>query len=380
MYTLKLDGSEIAKSAGGDIAFESGTLLERVGAAGVLSCVLLPENPHWGWIALRASVVTLERDGEEIFRGQAVDKRLNENGFFELSALGDMSYLKDVLIAPFTYTGTLSDVVGQILGYYNTGASSWRKIYKGTVEFSGSITYELTSYRSAWDCINDLVNTYGGVLEMRWLSDGTRGIDWLTDSHRYSRQPALWGDNLLSLEIENDASNVINRLICEGDGNVVLNAVDSDSQSKYGRIYGYQRFNGISNADALLAAGQAAVAKMKQEARTVSGRAIDKWQEGMRDFKPFRPGDFIRAVSQIHLLDEWLVCSELRHDLTEAKPVQVTLGRIGESLTDSTRTGLINVWIGSTQGTQPPSIKAKDANAVYAKSGGEYAVALELEG
>ena len=377
MYHLKVDGQVIAKSAGGDIAFQSGTLLERVGAAGVLTCVLLPENPYFGYIALRSNVLTLERDGTEIFRGQAVAKRLNDSGFFELSGLGDMSYLRDVQIAPFTYTGTLSNTFGEILSKYNASASTWRRIYKGTVGITGTVVYELNSYRSAWDCVSDLLRAYGGVLEMRWLADGTRGIDWKTDSGRFARQPALWGDNLLSLEIENDASNVVNTLVCEGDNNIILTAQSNSSRSKYGKIYGYKRFNGVADPYDLIAAGQAAVALAMKEARTVTGSAIDKWKVGMKDFAPFRPGDFVRAQSRQHLLDEWLVCSELRHDLTEAKPVQVTLGRIGDSLTDSTQTGVINRWIIGTQGTVPAYVKAKDATNNYAKSSGDYAVALE---
>lgn len=372
MYSLICDGTVIGKTAAGDLAFESGSFLDRVSAAGVLSATMLPENPYLGYIALRSSVLTLENNGKEIFRGQAVDIIRNDSGFYELSCLGDMSYLKDVQIAPFTANATPSNLLNTILTAYNGKASSWKKIYKGTCNISGTIAYELTSYRTAWDVISGLVSEYGGALEMRWLADGTRGLDWVVDSGRYNKQAALWGDNLLSLEIETDASAVVNKLICEGDNGLTVTASHTASANKYGMIYGYQKFPGITDAMALAQAGANYLGKVYKENRSVSGRAIDKTGT-------FRVGDFIRTLSQTHNLDEWLVCSELRHDLTMAKPIQVTLGRIGESLTDSTRTGLINVWIGTTQGTQPPRIMAKDANAVYAKSGGDYAVSLELE-
>jgi hypothetical protein len=107
----------------------------------------------------------------------------------------------------------------------------------------------------------------------------------------------------------------------------------------------------------------------------VGGRAIDRWEDGKT---PFRTGDFVRTISRQHLLDEWLVCSELRHDLTMGKPEQVTLGRIGDSLTASGRTGLINKWIAGTQGTQPARPMAKDRTGAYAiDSGGAYAAAAK---
>lgn len=382
MYSLICDGELIARTSAGDIAFEGGTLHERVSAAPVLSCVLLPENPFTNLIALRSSVLTLERAGTEIFRGQAVGTTLNEDGFFEISALGDMSYLSDVLIAPFTWSGTLSGLLGQILSRYNAGASTWRRIYKGTVTVTGTVAYELKNYKSAWALINELTEKYGGMLEVRWLNDGTRGLDWLVDSGRYSRQTALRGDNLLSLEIEQDASEVVNTLIAQGekvnDVDLIETVTDAGSIALYGAVYGFERFEGAETSSALITRAQAALDKLIRAARSVSGRAFDKWEDGET---PFRVGDFVRTISRQHLLDEWLVCSELKHDLTMGKPVQVTLGRIGDSLTASSRTGLINKWIAGTQGSQPARARAVDRNGAYAVDpSGAYAVSEKLEG
>lgn len=382
MYSLICDGQLIAQTSAGHIAFETGTLLERVSAAGVLSFTLLPENPYKDLIALRSSVLVLERDDAEIFRGQVVSTTVNESGFFEVSGLGDMSYLRDVLVAPFTYSGTLSGLFGQILTYYRAGASAAKKIYAGTVGVSaGTVSYELTGYRSAWDLISGLTDTYGGVLSMRQLADGTRGLDWLVDSGLYSSQTALLGDNLLSIEIDNDSSDVVNTLIAEGDDDIVVTRTNAASIARYGVVYGYQRFNGVGNVVDLTNLADAVLASISKQARSVSGHAIDKWKAGEKGFAPYSVGSFVRAVSQEHLLDEWLVCSELRHDLTGAKPVQVTLGRIGDSLTASGRTIAINRWIAGTQGATPPRARAKDRNGAYATdTSGAYAVSERLEG
>lgn len=391
MYSLICDGQLIAKTSSDDIAFESGSLLERVSAAPVLSCVLMPENPYKNLISLRSSVLTLERAWKdergqdvttEIFRGQVVATTLNEDGFFEISALGDMSYLSEVLIAPFSWSGTLSGLLGQILSRYNAKASAWKKIYKGTVGLSGTGDFESTAYRTAWDLISGLCKEYGGMLEMRWLNNGTRGLDWLEDSGRYSRQTALWGDNLLSLEISQDASEVVNTLIAQGekvdDVELVETVTDDASVALYGVICGTEKFDGAETSAALIARAQAALGKMSRAARSVGGRAIDRWEDGNT---PFRTGDFVRTISRQHLLDEWLVCSELRHDLTMGKPEQVTLGRIGDSLTASGRTGLINKWIAGTQGTQPARVRARDRNGAYATdTSGAYAVSERTEG
>ena len=378
MYSLICDGQLIAQTAGGGIAFESGTLLERVGAAGVLSCTLLPENPYKDLIALRSSVLVLERSGAEIFRGQAISTTVNGSGFFEIAGLGDMSYLRDVLVAPFTYTGTLAGLFGQILTYYRAGASAAKKIYAGTVGVSaGTVSYELTNYRSAWDLISDLTDTYGGVLSMRQLADGTRGLDWLEDPGIYSAQAAIWGDNLLSLDISNDAGELVNTLIAEGEDGITVTRTAPASIARYGAVHGYQRFPGATNTYDLQNLADAALQRIARQSRSVSGRAIDKWAEG---FSPFRLGACVHTISQEHLLDEWLVCSELRHDLTMDKPEQVTLGRIGDSLTASGRTIVINRWIAGTQGLTPPKDRAIDANGVYATdSNGDYAVSLRLE-
>lgn len=374
MYSLICDGTLIAKTGADELSFESGSLLERASTAGVLSCTLMPENPYQNLIALRSSVLSLQRSGAEIFRGQAISTELNEDGFFLISGLGDMSYLRDVLISPFTFTGTLAGLFGQILTYYNARAGAKKKIYAGDVDIPGSVSYELTSCRTAWDLISDLTETYGGVLEMVWMNNGTRGISWKKDSGHFSEQPALWGDNLLSLQIEEDASDVVNTLIAEGDDSLTVTRTDSASVALYGPVYGYRRFQGVSTAHALNTQADALLAQMKAAARSVAGHAIDKWELG---FEPFRVGDFVRAISRVHLLDEWIVVSELRHDLTMAKPLQVTLGRIGDSMTASGRTALINQWIAGTQGQTPPLFYALDADGVYAlDAGGFYALAM----
>lgn len=379
MYALICDGQLIAQSSGGNIAFEAGTLLQRVGAAGVLSCTLLPENPYKDAIALRASVLEVQRNGAEIFRGQAVSTKVNEYGFFEISGLSDLSYLRDVIIAPFSYSGTLSQILGQVLSYYRQGCSVPRRLFRGTVGVSaGTVSYALTSYRSAWDVLSDLTNTYGGVLGVSWRSDGYRGVDWLDDPGVYSEQAAIWGDNLLSLEIDNDSSDVVNTLIAEGDNNITVTRSDAASVAKYGAVYGYRRFNGVGNVIDLTDLADAALPKLSSQARSVSGRAVDKWEQG---FPPFDIGRYVHTISRQHLVDEWLICSELRHDLTGAKPVQVTLGRIGDSLTASGRTVTLNRWIAGTRGSQPPRNRAIDANSVYAIDyNGMYAAALRLEG
>ena len=385
MYALSCDGVRIAQTGADDITFESGTLMQRVSAADVLTCTLVPENPYKNYVALRSSILTLERlDGQgvwsEIFRGQAIHTGDNENGFFQISGLGDMSFLHDIMIEPFTYTGTLAGLLDGILSEYSSNAPAKKKIYKGTVTVSGSVSgWETTSYKSAWDLIQGLVDDYGGALFMRYLSDGTRGLDWLADVGRYASQPVVWGDNLLSVEIENDASDVVNTLVAEGENSLIRAYSDADSVAQFGPVYGYQRFSGISNVYDLKNAADAALAKLKNASRSVAGRAIDKYMQGLM---PFKVGDFAEAISKVHLLDEWILVSELKHDLTGKSPLQVTLGRIGDSMTASNRTKTINTWIKTQQGTAPPRAKAIDANEVYAVDAGtgDYAVAMQMEG
>ena len=359
MYDLKADGRLVARSAADALAFASGSLLERVSCAAQGSVTLRPENGRADYIATRRSVITIERRGAEIFRGQAVDRLENEQGFVRFSLLGEMSYLHDGLIGPFEFTGSAANLIGQVLTAYNAQAAASRQIGRGTISKTGlgaSMTYSNTGYRSAWDVIQDLYSRHGGFLRVRPGDSGGRVLDWLDDSDHFSTQPILWGDNLLRLNVLRDASGIVNSIRATAGQELSVLVEDAESIARYGRVRVHRTYD-AETAAALTTLAQADLQNAKDEALQLSGFAVDKWQQGA---EPFRVGDFARTVSRQPSVDQWIMVSELKHDLTGGTPTQVTLGLMPEALTRTGRSAIINAWILGRQSRSPELVLMSD--------------------
>ena len=378
MYTLKCDGIQIAASGRGAYSFESGKLVGRLSCAPTLDFTLQPGNRFAAGIGLRSSIVTVERDDAEIFRGFAMSRVVSEQGFVRYAAVGDMSALRDIPVGVFEHTGSADQLIAQILSAYNALAEARRKIYKGVIGRTGlglSMTYQNTSWRSAWDLISGLCTDHGGVLRVRYADDGTRVLDWLDHYGHWSTQIVEWGKNLISLQISDDASELINTIIAEGQTEqheaISVTVADADSVAQYGTVAATRRYDATTTA-ALEVLAQADLARERNASRVISGLAYDNPAAGE---ERFALGDFVRVRSFPHRLDEWSVISEIAYDLTEKTPVQISMGSITEGLTAPERTASINRWLVSLQGRTPEAALAIDADGYYAEdSAGYYAL------
>ncbi len=380
MYSVVCDGAIIAQSGSDDIAIASGKIRHKLNAASPLTLQLLPTNPLRYTIQPRMSVVQILRNGTEIWRGQITEVTVDTYGTIECTGASDMSYLQDSLYAPFTFTGSAKNYIGQLLDNHNNKVGAGRAIYRGTVARHGlgvSITIEATQYRSTWALLSDLLDTYGGYMRLRTGDDGLRYLDWLDDSSVFNGQPVRWGYNLASVDIDTDASDIATCLIGEGDGELTATLRDTDAVAAYGQVWEYKKFDAADQA-ALSDAMEAYLAQRITPERSVAVKALDM-SASDRTMQPFAVGDFVQVSSPPHTLDEWLVVSEITEDLTGQKLPELNLGRLWPTLSDSpTYTQRTNRWIQSLAGRTPAYIYAVDAAAVRAKdSTGSYAAARE---
>lgn len=353
MYTLKADGYLVAQTNADEIAFDSvGNVQARVNCAEKGTVTLLPCNPYKDYIALRCSDITIEQAGREVFRGQAIERQENSAGGVRFSLLGPLSYLRDSLIAPFDYSGSAAGLFNLVLYAHNQQVIAAHKIQTGDIGKTGlgvSMDYHLTNWVSAWTIISGLANTYGGLIRVRVADNGGLKLDWLDDSNHFAKQPVIWGDNLLQLQIQEDTSRVVNSIVAFGRNDLMVLVEDPDSIARYGRIRAKMNF-AEETQQALTTAANAALMKVKNAGISISGRAIDRWQDG---FEAFCVADFAQAISRVHALNNWVMISELRYDLVNAGPTDVTLGTIPESLTQGPRIETINAWIIGQQGRAP---------------------------
>ena len=126
IYSSKIDGNATAL----DIS-----LVYEKNKPGSLEFTLSPEHPLYKDINLLKSIVTVEKDNKEIWRGRAVEVERDMNNYKNIYCEGSLAFLKDILIQfpeNWTTDGTDAlDFLDYIFAAYNdpmTGSSAYRKI------------------------------------------------------------------------------------------------------------------------------------------------------------------------------------------------------------------------------------------------------------
>lgn len=376
MYSLICDGIEIAKTAAGDIAIYNGLLKEKINSAAQVSITLLPKNPYKDAIQLRKSEIILTHRGTEIFRGQMLEKAVDTYGFTQYIGLSDLSYLQDSWMAPFVFTGYGVELFRILLANHNNRVSERKRIYLGNISKTGlgtSITYEGKAYRRTWDIISDLLNQYGGLVELNTGDDGLRHLDWVDDSNRFSTRLVRWRDNLAAIEVVEDCGDLITCLEAEGDDGMVVSVRDEEAILERGEIWGNAKFDAASMSD-LIAQAEAYIEDHRNPARMVTASVVG---DDSAEVEPFRVADFNHVESARHNVDEWLPVTAINHDLTGKKRPQVTLGTNPAILTASNKSDRNRAWLRTLVGREPARVYAIDLTGVRAQHSGVLATAKE---
>ena len=376
MYSMICDGIEIAKTAAGDIAIYNGPLKEKINSAAQVTITLLPKNPYKDAIQLRKSEIILTRRGAEIFRGQMLEKAVDTYGFTQYIGLSDLSYLQESWMGPFSFTGSGVELLRRLLANHNNRVSERKRIYLGNIGKTGlgtSITYELKAYRRTWDIISDLLNQYGGLVELNTGDDGLRYLDWVDDSNRFSTRLVRWGDNLAAIEAEEDCSDLITCLEAEGDDGMVVSVRDEEAILERGEIWGNAKFDAASMSD-LIAQAEAYIEAHRNPARMVTASVVG---DDSAKAEPFRIADFNHVVSARHNVDEWLPVTAINTDLTGKKRPQVTLGTNPAILTASNKAARNRAWLRTLIGREPTRVYAIDLTGIRAQHNGVLATAKE---
>ena len=196
-----------------------------VTGSGVAEFTLLPTHPHLANIRkLRGIVEVLEND-DVIYRGRVVGNTKNFDLSHRISVEGITSCLNDSIIEPYNFPGDFVDdpeyqaaaESGNVVDYYfrwllgqhNGQVSDEQKILPGNVTVTDPNNY-ITRSKENPEVVADLVkalpeSSLGGYLMARYEANGTY-LDYVADLPLTNAQPVEFGQNLLDLIAEYDAT------------------------------------------------------------------------------------------------------------------------------------------------------------------------------
>lgn len=193
--------------------------------SGVAEFTLLPTHPNLAQIRkLRGIVEVLEND-DVIYRGRVVGNTKNFDLSHRISVEGITSCLNDSIVEPYNFPGDFVDdpeyqtaaASGNVVDYYfrwllgqhNDQVSEEQKILPGNVTVADPNNY-ITRAKEDPAVVADLVkalpeSSLGGYLMVRYEADGTY-LDYVADLPLTNAQPVEFGQNLLDLIAEYDAT------------------------------------------------------------------------------------------------------------------------------------------------------------------------------
>lgn len=358
MYTIHADGQLLFSAASEAVEniVLSPQLTLDVESAGSLSFTIPPGNSLHGKIKKMKTIVTVEQDGVQIFRGRATETETDYYNQQNVYCEGERAFLLDSVHEPYKYSGSVQGLFSKLITNHNAYVEAEKQFTVGTitaVSSSETLESESDSYVNTSEEIESkLLDAYGGYLKTRTVGD-VHYIDWLKKYGSTSGQTITFSVNLLDLKDKIDTGDVFTVLIPQGyseiddDGEytdpVNISSVnggqkyiqDDNGVALYGKIWRVQTWPNEESPQKLLAKAQEYM-KTGAALQTVTLKAIDMhFLDG--DVEKLQIGDDVRILSDPHGVDQTILCAKMEIDLLNPENTSYTFGEAPKALTDNTK-------------------------------------------
>lgn len=323
-----------------------GTINEAVGSASSAEIKLPPSNSMRDALTKRSSVISIYKDGTEVFRGCVVGTSAGLRGVRTYNLDGAMMWLADICKPPHTISAMgVSTYLGALVTQYNAGCLEYKQIKMGTVDASlPAVTLKADAYMSMLDLAKQAASASGGILRIRY-SGGDVYLDCIKSYNHSCSQTVELHRNLLDLTDQIDGTNLITRVYPVGKDGLTISdvnsgrtyLVNSEAERVYGRIDGTLQVN-TDDAYVMKATAASYLAQHCGLSRGIQVSAADLSGSDIT-MEPYHIGDSVRVVSPPHGIDTTMTVSELKTSLVGDKGT-MTLGWAGKTLTGAVALGV----------------------------------------
>lgn len=319
-------------------------ITEELNKASSLQFTIPPTNPEYDSIQKMKSVVGAYKDGNELFRGRMLDY---ENDFYNRKAVyceGELSFLLDSVMRPFSYSGSLSGLFEQIITNHNSQVEDEKRFVVGEVTVinaSEKIVRYSEEYISTWECLNSrLLSSLGGFIRTR-LEEGIRYIDYIADFNSVNSQVIEFGENLLDITQYINSEDVFTALIPTGTDGLDIKSVNNNLDyifneagvELYGWVWKQKSFANVTVAADLLTKAQQYLATGTGTSSTITIKAVDLSLIDV-DIEMIKLGDMVRVLSLPHNIDKYMMVSKIVRNLENPSKSEITLGTVLQTSTD----------------------------------------------
>lgn len=369
MFYIYADGKSIFQPMDNSLSLFAPKLTLEMGKAGALSFQIPPNNRYYNALPQLTTMITVEMDDVEIFRGRVLTNNRNFNNVRTVYCEGDLAYLVDTVQKAERYNGKTHDLFRKIIEAHNKRAGADKQFLVGDItienrdvvlsgksdevqdEETGKFDYKQIAinsiadeWQNSFDFIqNCLIDYTGGYLRTR-RQNGKTYIDLLLDYGNNATQDIEFGKNMLDLTEEVSAEDVFTVLIPLGDENLTIESVNNGSDElvdataveRYGRIVKTHVFDSVNTPETLLENGRRFLASNVNVPVTLTVKAVDMHLVDP-NASPIYVGDKVHVISAAHGMANELVCTKIEYDLDNPANNTYTFGTPKQSLTERYR-------------------------------------------
>lgn len=250
MYQIKCDGYILYDPRDDDLVVDGPKVNLEVNTVGDLSFTIYKTHPYYDKLKKMKSIFEVSDEIGVIFRGRMT----NDSGdFYNSKAVdveGAMAYFNDSTVRPYSFPEDFLDdpeytqaaasgnVVAFFLGWlieqHNAQVEEFQRFKLGNVTVSDPnnyLTRSNSSYSTTWEEIKSKLfdSSLGGYLCIRYEKDGNY-IDFLSEFELTNTQEITFGENLLDITNNSDASETFSAIIPIGAK--IKEEEDGDSSSE----------------------------------------------------------------------------------------------------------------------------------------------------
>lgn len=343
VYTVYCDGKLLFDPRVDELAIFDKKIALEVNKTGSFDFKIYPSHPMYDLIKRLKSSIEVYQDAYMVFRGRVLDDKLDFNNAKDVICEGDLAFLNDGIIRPYTYSGSVSGFLSYILTEYNAQVEAAKRFVLGNVTVTDPndyITRSSIAASNAWDVVNDkLIKLLGGYIGIR-RSGGINYVDYLEDSMMQSLQEIKLGENLLDLNKEIKGQDIVTALIPYGtklgndtDERLTISDVnggvdyvyDQSAVDAYGWIFDTKTWDDVTVGSNLLTKAAAELASRINLNVSLDVSAIDL---SMTDdqIDKFRIFEYVKVNSPAHQLNEFMLIQKLTIDMDNPQNNKLTLG------------------------------------------------------
>ena len=233
MYRIKCDGYDLFDPRDDEFIVEKPSLSLGVNKVGEGSFTIHQNHPNYGKLKKLRSVFEVSDELGIIFKGRMTGNSYDWNNSTFVDLEGSMAFFNDSRVRPYKFPEDFltdpeyieatqnGNVVAFFLGWlieqHNSQVQPFQRFRLGRVTVSDPnnyITREDSTYPSTWDVLKSKLfdSSLGGYLCIRYDTDGSF-IDYLSEFELTNTQGIVYGENLLGLNRDSDATETYSAVI-----------------------------------------------------------------------------------------------------------------------------------------------------------------------